>query len=119
MAAPHGREMAAVLACGDGAALSHASAAAIWGFVQRHHDGDVTRDGHERRESRQGVRVHRSLSLNAVVHNGLPLTTPARTLHDLRTVLTSQELERAQEQAHILGLVIPEGGDALPRVHAV
>ena len=76
----------------------------------------VTVDG--RRESRQGIRVHRSLSLNAAVHNGLPLTTPARTLRDLRTVLTSHELDRAEEQAYILGLVIPDGATATPSSRA-
>ena len=81
--APHGREMAAVLAIGEDAALSHHSAAAIWGFV-RPHKGDVhvtvARRG---RRSRPGIRVHQTLSLNAAVHNGLPLTDPARTLRDL------------------------------------
>jgi hypothetical protein len=59
------------------------------------------------RRSRPGIRVHQTLSLKAAVHNGLPLTTPARTLTDLARTLTTQELDRAKEQAHILGLVIP------------
>jgi hypothetical protein len=106
VAARFAPEMAAVLACGDGAALSHHSAAAIWGFGRRDDvvHVSVTRDV----RSRNGVRVHRTLSLNAAVHNGLPLTTPARTLKDLARTLTPDELERAQEQAHILGLVIPD-----------
>ena len=101
--------MAAVLACGAGAVLSHDSAAAIWGF-RPPHKGEVhiTIEGQARR-SRKGVRVHRSLSLDAAVHNGLPLTTPARTLKDLARTLTSGELDRATEHAHILGLVIPDG----------
>jgi very-short-patch-repair endonuclease len=105
----HGREMAAVLACGDGALLSHYSAAAIWG-IRPPHRGDVhvTVRGQARR-SRPGIKVHRTLSLNAAVHNGLPLTDPARTLRDLARVLPSHELDRAAEQAHILGLVIPDG----------
>ena len=75
--------MAAVLAIGEGAALSHHSAAAIWGFVPPH-DGDVHVTVERRgRRSRRGIRVHQTLSLNAVVHNGLPLTDPARTLRDL------------------------------------
>ena len=113
VAARYGREMAAVLACGVGAALSHESAAAVWGFL-RARDGDVhvtvTRDA----RSQPGLRVHRSLSLDAAVHNGLPLTTPARTLADLARSLTSDELDRAKEQAHILGLVIPDGEPAYP-----
>jgi very-short-patch-repair endonuclease len=104
----HGREMAAVLACGDGALLSHHSAAAIWG-IRPPHRGDVhvTVRGQARR-SRLGIKVHRTLSLNAAVHNGLPLTDPARTLRDLARVLPSNELERAKERAEMLGLVIPD-----------
>ena len=106
VAAAHGREMAAVLACGEGAALSHASAAAIWGFGRQ---GDVvhvsvTRDV----RSRQGIRVHRTTSLDAVVHDGLPLTDPARTLRDLERSATLDEVERAREQAAMLGLVLPD-----------
>src|SRR5918996_2816002 len=36
VAARYGREMAAVLACGERAAISHQSAAAIWGFMRAH-----------------------------------------------------------------------------------
>ena len=100
------REMAAVLFCGDGAALSHQTAASIWGFG-RHDDVvhvTVTRDV----RSRPGVRVHRTLSLNAAVQNGLPLTRPAQTLKDLKRTLTRAEYERAAEQAAMLGLVIPD-----------
>jgi Transcriptional regulator, AbiEi antitoxin/Protein of unknown function (DUF559) len=105
--APLGRDMAAVLAIGEDAALSHQSAAAIWGFGRRDREVHVTvqRSG---RRSRPGIRVHQTLSLNAVVHNGLPVTTPARTLKDLARLLTRDELERAEEQAHILGLVVPD-----------
>jgi very-short-patch-repair endonuclease len=48
--------------------------------------------------------VHRSSSLNAAVHLGLPLTTAARTLHDLAPLLQPHELERAVEEALIRGL---------------
>src|SRR5687768_14718047 len=105
--ARYGAEMAAVLACGEEAVLSHQSAAAIWGIGKRDREIHVTVAGQARR-SRPGLRVHRSLSLNAAVHNGLPLTDPARTLRDLRTVLPRHELDRAEEQAEILGLVIPD-----------
>jgi very-short-patch-repair endonuclease len=106
-AAPLSDEMAAVLACGPKAALSHQSAAAIWGFGQRDRVVHVTVEGDTAR-SRDGIRVHRTASLNAAVHNGLTLTTPYRTLRDLSRVLTRQELDRAREQAHVLGLVIPD-----------
>jgi very-short-patch-repair endonuclease len=112
--ARYGREMAAMLAIGDGAALSHQSAAVVWGFG-RAYEGDVHVTVERRaRRSRPGIRVHQTLSLNVAVHNGLPLTTPARTLKDLARTLTDDEVERAREQAHILGLVIPDGGDRYP-----
>jgi very-short-patch-repair endonuclease len=105
--------MAAALAIGEGAALSHQSAAAIWGFGRRDREVHVTVARRGRR-SRGGIRVHQTLSLDAAVHNGLPLTTPARTLTDLGRLLTSDELDRATEQAHILGLVIPDCEDRFP-----
>jgi very-short-patch-repair endonuclease len=102
-----GLEMAAVLACGPHAALSHQSAAAVWSFGKRDRHVHVTVGGQARR-SRPGLRVHRSASLDAAVHNGLPVTRPADTLRDLRRTLTSGEYERAAEQAEMLGLVIPD-----------
>jgi very-short-patch-repair endonuclease len=99
--------MAPVLAIGDEAVLSHQSAAAIWGFAKRDQEVHVTVARRGRR-SRPGIRVHQTLSLNAAVHNRLPLTDPARTLRDLRTVLQRHELDRAEEQAELLGLVIPD-----------
>jgi very-short-patch-repair endonuclease len=105
------REMAAVLACGGRAALSHQTAAAIWGFGQRDRVVHVTVEGDTAR-SRHGIRVHQTASLTAAVHRGLPLTDPARTLHDLKTMLPPHELDRAREQAHVLGLVIPDDARA-------
>ena len=83
VAAPHGREMAAVLACRRRSGAEPRFGGRDLG-LRRAREGDVHVTVTRRRDaSRQGVRVHRSLSLDAVVHNGLPLTTPARTLHDL------------------------------------
>jgi very-short-patch-repair endonuclease len=113
IAAPLSREMAAVLACGAKAALSHHSAAAVWGFGKPDVVVHVTVEGDTAR-SRDGIRVHHTLSLNAAVHNGLPLTTPARTLADLARTLTSDEFDRAQERAAMLGLVIPDDSDRYP-----
>jgi very-short-patch-repair endonuclease len=102
-----GPEMAAVLAIGDGAALSHQSAAAVWGFGRRDDEVHVTvqRGG---RRSRAGIRVHHTASLDAAVRNGLPLTTPARTLKDLERTATADEVERAREQAAVMGLVLAD-----------
>jgi very-short-patch-repair endonuclease len=98
----HAREMAAVLVTGG--VLSHHSAAAEWGF-RPPHDGDVHVTTTKTARSRRGIRVHRSASLNAAVHLGLPLTTPARTLHDLAPLLPRHELDRAVEEAEIRKLV--------------
>jgi very-short-patch-repair endonuclease len=102
VAAPYSAEMAALLAT-DGA-LSFHSSATVWG-VRPPYDGPVHITVVRAARSREGVKVHRSTSLDAVVHNGLTLTTPARTLHDLAPLLSRGDLERAAEEAVIRGLV--------------
>jgi very-short-patch-repair endonuclease len=101
VAAERGREMAAVLVTGG--VLSHHTAAALWGV--RPHGGPVhvTVTGRQPR-SKPGLRIHRSHSLNAAVKDGLPLTTPARTLADLAPHLPQHELDRATEQVQLMGL---------------
>lgn len=102
IAAPRTREMAAVLATGG--VLSHHSAAAIWG-IRPPHDGDVHITTTSAVRSREGIRVHRSASLAAAVHDGLPLATAARTIHDLAPLLPRHELDRAIEEAEIRKLI--------------
>ncbi len=101
VAAERGPEMAAVLATGG--ILSHLTAADLWGIRPHHGAIHITVTGPVRRP-RPGLRIHRSHSLNAAVHQGLPLTTPTRTLHDLGACLPQHELDRAVEQAQILHL---------------
>jgi very-short-patch-repair endonuclease len=104
--APYALEMAAILATGG--VLSHHSAAAVWG-IRPDYDGDVhtTVTGIDAR-SRPGLRVHQAVSLKAAVQFGLPLTTPARTLHDLAPILRQHDLDRAVEEAVIRGLATPD-----------
>ena len=97
---------AALLAVGAGA-ISHRSAAAIWGLV-------VTRPAdpihvtllNANRRSRPGLTIHHH-ELQATEirrrHN-LRLTSPARTLRDLAAT-SPNELERAYNEALVLGLV--------------
>jgi hypothetical protein len=101
-----GRWLAAVLACGEGAVLSHVSAAAHWGLL--HSDAtlmDVTTPA-----SRRGgpkIRLHRSRSLTAcdtTRHQGIPITTVPRTLLDLAATIPAHRLERALAQAERLRL---------------
>jgi very-short-patch-repair endonuclease len=107
--APLTPQMAAVLACGATAVLSHHAAATLWGMrPPREGDIDVTvRQGQARH--RQGIRVHRTHldRSDTTRHHGIPITTPARTLLDLAAVLTQPQLDRAVEQAQILRLVRP------------
>src|SRR5215208_2224883 len=82
-----GRCMAAVLALGAEAVASHRSAGALWRMLPPH-DGaiDVTIPGGGGREKRKGIRVHRSATVSAgcvTRRNGIAITNPARTLHDL------------------------------------
>jgi Protein of unknown function (DUF559) len=99
--------MAAVLACGPGAALSHRSAADLHGLRR---DGstkiDVTVPSRSHRRH-DGIRLHRSLTLTAedtTTVNGIPCTTVARTLLDAAEVLNRRARERTLDQAEILGV---------------
>ena len=101
--------MAAVLACGPQAVLSHASAAAHWG-IRRSASAfvDVTVPTRTGRPKRKGVRIHRSGRLSAdegTVHERIPTTTVARTLLDLADVLSDQPLKRAVDEAEYLSLL--------------
>jgi len=96
--------MAAVLACGPGALASHRDAGAVWG-VRAACSGAVNVIGKGR--SRRGIRVHRARQLHEedrAVHDGIPVTSLARTLLDLAEVVSRRELERAVEHAERLRL---------------
>jgi len=107
--------MAAVLACGPGAALSHRSAAALWGFGKEHSDY-IDLSVRRASESRQrGVRCHRrpSLPSSAITKRlNIPLTQPVQTFLDLATVSGPKALERAINEADKRDVIDP---DALRR----
>jgi very-short-patch-repair endonuclease len=108
---PHGRWMAAVLACGRSALLSHRSAAELWGIgweEDRRIDVTVRRDA---KIARRGVKVRRRPKMpegSVVRRFGIPVTTPTQTLIDLATELKPLRLERAVNQADVHDLVDPE-----------
>ena len=117
-----GRLIAAVLACGPGAVLSHRSAAAHWellGTGQRRID--VTVPTRASRATRKGIRLHRSRRLDpadVTERNGIPITTVARTLVDLNAVVPDRLVERALEQAYIGRLIAPHAiEEALARAN--
>jgi very-short-patch-repair endonuclease len=100
-----GRFLAAVKACGHVAVLSHVSAAALWGFVGW--DGrypEVTFTGASSRAHR-GLRIHRTTTLDRRDirrHQGIPVTSPARTLLDLAAILDHAALRSATRRAQSL-----------------
>ena len=101
------RWMAAVLACGPGAVLSHLDAAALWkiynGEGARVHVTAQTRSG----QSVPGIRAHhvRRLVPDDVTTKGrIPVTTVARTLVDLTDVLGRDRVRRAIREAEFLRL---------------
>jgi predicted transcriptional regulator of viral defense system len=100
-----GHWMAAVLACGPGAVLSHQTAAALHGLRGTNRAKiDVTVPGRSARKH-PGIDIHRSRTLtpaDTTIVNGIPCTTVARTLLDLAEVVSRRALERAFDQAEIL-----------------
>lgn len=117
-----GSWLAAVMAIGDDAVLSHGSAAALLGIRDPETSGlgrqggpsggdrdptHVTLPGAGTRRHRNGVILHRSTSLTRVelgTKDGIPTTAPARTLLDLATQISGRALERAVDEAERLRL---------------
>ena len=114
-----GLYMAAVLACGEGAVLSHRSAARLHSLRNYdHHRIEVTVPGRSTR-THSGVVVHRSTTLtqaDVTVVNHIPVTTVARTLFDIAELITPRQLERAFDQADAMqALDLNEIRDQLAR----
>lgn len=105
------RWMAAVLACGMGAALSHRSAAALWGIGEER-AGRIDVSVRRRCEHRRaGIRARGRPALpeeDIVMRDGIPVTCPARTLLDLATEFGAETLERAVNEADKHDLIDPE-----------
>jgi very-short-patch-repair endonuclease len=97
-----GRFIAAVLACGDGAVLSHASAAALWGLL-RPIEGPVhvSLASPNGRRRRRGLVVHRTAFApgDLTRRASIPVTTPSRTLLDIRRTVDSRLVRQATREA--------------------
>jgi very-short-patch-repair endonuclease len=100
-----GRWMAAVLACGDHAALSHESAAALWGIRPPRERIDVSTPG---KRAPHGIVVHERRSLDVRRRQNIPLTSVVQTLIDLAARLTRDKLEAAINEADKRRLTDPE-----------
>jgi len=127
----HGRFMAAVLACGHGAVISHISAAGLWKLLDPI-DGPVhvSVPSTSGRKRRKGIHLHRCPSLSppqapegpspspsyprqaggrrrrllTIHRDSIPVTTVARTIEDLgATTLAPRLIRRARRQAELKG----------------
>lgn len=102
----HGRWMAAVLACGPEAVLSHQSGAALWDLRGAPSGPiDVTAPG-KRRQA--GIRAHTSGVIERATADGIPVTTLERTILDTAATLSAQRLRTLLEQVQYRGLLHPE-----------
>lgn len=95
-----GRWIAAVLASGPGAVLSHRSAGELWRILPSGARSiDVIRPGSQVR--REGISAHRLRLADDewTVRDGIPVTSPFRTIFDLAAVAEEREVERAFHEA--------------------
>ncbi|MGH7448903.1 MAG: DUF559 domain-containing protein [Longimicrobiales bacterium] len=110
---PGAAERAAVLAGGCDARVSHRSAAHLEGMLEagRHVNRVEVIMPRRRRRRIEGVRIHRVRDLRAdevTMLDGIPVTTPARTLLDIAETETGRVIEQAYAKALRMGLVTPE-----------
>ena len=100
--------MAATLTCGEGAVLSHHTAAELW-KIRPKRRGPIHISLPSRRDPRRrGIKVHRRRASDTTRREGIPITTPAQTIIDLAPTLTERQLERTIDEADKLDLVHPE-----------
>lgn len=102
------RWIAAVLACGDDAVLSHTSGLAHWDLrASSDSKIDITIATRNGLAPRDGMRIHRSGTLTPMevtTHHGIPVTSVARTLLDAAAILQRHSLTRTVERTEILEL---------------
>jgi very-short-patch-repair endonuclease len=103
-----GRWKAATLALGPTAVLSHRSAAELWGMLKEIGGlPHVTLPGAGDRPRRKDRWTHRSSTLTrteTTIHDGIPVTVPARTLADLRRTVSPALVRKARREAEYLRL---------------
>jgi hypothetical protein len=118
-----GRWLAAVLACGEGAALSYLCAAALWEIWERAVplQAQVSVPSLGGHRGRPGIELHRTVlaAEDVTARSAIPVTSLPRTLLDLAAVLDTRRLRSALRQAervHRLDLKsLRESSDAAPR----
>lgn len=101
-----GKFMAATLACGDGAVLSHRAGAALHGLLKSA-TARIEVSCARRCQPSRSLRPHQTRTLapqDITTVEGIPVTSVARTLLDLADVAPARQAERALHQAEILGV---------------
>lgn len=104
----HGRMLAAVLACGDGVVLSHGSAAELIGLWDRRAipiDVIAPRRGGRRIQDVRWHNVSRPHREEVEIRDGIPCTTPSRTLVDMAGRMGERSLRRLVEQAAVMRIL--------------
>ncbi len=101
--------MAAVLACGPGAVLSHDSAAALFGIGSEHGVQIEVSVGPGWDRRRPGIRVHRRRFGRRAIgtFDGIPVTSVVQTLVDLAGRHDRLTVERMVDEADRLDLITP------------
>jgi very-short-patch-repair endonuclease len=96
-----GRWMAAVLASGSGARLSHRSAARLWRLMPLGDEWPEVTAPPGHRARRRGIVGREAVIAEDewLVSDGIPVTAPFRTIFDLAAVVGERELERAWHEA--------------------
>ena len=97
------RATAALLTCGEGAVLSHRTAARLWELISAGEEVHVTVSGRNP-GVRRGLHIHRVRRLpeeEVTIKNGIALTTPARTICDLAATEPLGDIESALAEARI------------------
>lgn len=99
-----GHWMAATLAVGHRGALSHRSAAELWGLIPGCSSPvHVTAPGTGGRSRRSGLIVHRfTAPTETIIKRRILVSTPSRTIIDLAEVVDRRTLERALDEAERL-----------------
>lgn len=103
---PQSRDMAAVLACGPDALLSHRSAALSW-LLLRSSSARIEVTANRGCKPKPGITVHRSRLIHPddrAIVNGIPTTSVARTIVDLADVLGDSRLADAVNESEVLRL---------------
>jgi hypothetical protein len=93
------RYLAAVLACGEASLLGGRAAAYLWGLLKRTATAPPPEVIAPTKRRVKGLATHRSRRIDpddATAWRGIPVTTPARTIVDLASLIAVDDLARAR-----------------------